>query len=143
MPSTWKLICSANTSRSSSPCERQPEPGSGTPQVQPRLTLRVRGAGQQHLLRWHIVGHEVAPELRKCLRRNRRPHLCHGSQIHVCVMDAQHAQAEDFAHVEQVPQIRTREMPASKAIAAFLDWPEIRFAGAGLDAQAAAPCEGG
>ena len=65
-----------------------------------------------------------------------RPHVGHHFQKQMRVVDAQHAQAENFIHVQQVPQIGAREMPAGEAVAAFLDGPEIRLAGAAFDAEA-------
>ena len=60
------------------------------------------------------------------------PDIGHQFQIEVRVVDAQHAQAEDIAHVQQVPQVGAGEMAAGETIAE-------RYAAShpGLAAQAA------
>ena len=40
------------------------------------------------------------------------------------VVDAHHAQAEDFVHVQQMPEIRAGEMFAGETVAAFLNRAE-------------------
>jgi hypothetical protein len=49
-------------------------------------------------------------------------------------VQADHAQAEDFVHVQQMAQIGAREMFAGKTFAAFFDRAEVGFVGAALQA---------
>ena len=67
-----------------------------------------------------------------------RPGIGHRSQIHVRVVHAQHAQAEDFIHVQQMPEVGTSEMLAGEAAATFLDGTEIRLELSTFDANGAA-----
>ena len=58
-------------------------------------------------------------------------------------MDAEHAQAEDLADVQQMAQIGPRKMAASEAIAIVFDGPEVGLVGTAFDANAAFASEGG
>src|SRR5436190_1276639 len=68
------------------------------------------------------------------MRADRR----HYPEVHMAVVDADHAQAENFADVQQVAEICARKVFARIAIAAFLQWPKIRFVCAAFDAECAA-----
>src|SRR6185369_133332 len=82
-----------------------------TPSLRPASSLITRRfPGGQHLLRRDIVGDELAVKFGEGSGREVCPGVGHDFDEDVRVMDADHAQAEDFVHVQQMPKVRPREM---------------------------------
>src|SRR5205085_7802593 len=92
--------------------------------------LRRRGvhlAGEENFFRRAIVQDKFTAEFTKRSRGEMRAHVGHQFQEQVRVVDADHTQTENLIHVQQVPQIRAREVAACEALATFLDRREVRL----------------
>ena len=94
-------------------------------------------------MRGNVVGDEVAAEFGEGAVLDSGAGLFHGSDKHAGVVNAEHAKAENFTDVEEVPQVGASEMAASEAIAVFFDGAEVGFVRTGFDADAALASEGG
>src|SRR6266404_3206859 len=88
--------------------------------------FRHRCPGQQHLLRRHIVLGKLTAKFAECSVRNCRANFFHHADKHSRVVHTQHAQAQDFSHIQQVTQMSAGKISASEAVAIFFDGPKIR-----------------
>ena len=98
---------------------------------------------REHLPRRDVARDELTPELAERSGAKVRSHVFHHFDVHVRVVNAQHAQPENLVHVQQMPQIRACESLAGEAFAAFLNRTPVALVEAGLDADRALAREGG
>ena len=106
-------------------------------------TFGLNLSGGKDFLRWRVVGDEVAVKLGERASSQRCADIGHQLDVHVRVMDADEAQAENFVGLEQMPHVGAREEFAGEAFAAFFDGPEVRLVRAAFDAIRAASRDGG
>src|SRR5258705_9922947 len=122
-------MANANAAKASQyECARIPPPGAFFFTTARSLVSAAHSgdaAHGEHLLRRNVVGNKLATKFTKGARGKMRANVGHYAQIHMGVVDAHHAQAENFVHVEQVAQIGACEVPAREAFAAFFDGTEV------------------
>ncbi len=106
------------------------------------LSLGGGGASEEDFLGGDVVGDEVTAEFGEGAIFDGGAGLFHRAHEHAGIVNAEQAEAEDFADVEEVADVGTSEILTSEAIAVFFDWPEVGFVCATFDADAAFAGEG-
>ena len=94
-------------------------------------------------MRGNVVADEVAAEFGEGATFNCGTGLFHRAHEHAGVVDAEHAEAEDFADVKEMAQVGAGEVAAGEAVAVVFDGTEVGFVCATFDADAAFAGEGG
>src|ERR1043166_4051831 len=85
-----------------------------------------------------VMGEKLSPKILECSRDNRRARPSQKAQVHVQVMPRHEPQPQNLVCPEQVPDVRPAEVPASVALAALFQRPEILPVGCILDRVRAA-----